>query len=74
MIMTPMDRVLRPQEVCQASWEVLSWASYSMPNIVEKFWPRAWLVPACIPLPVAGTKPSMEAEYMEPANFSAFDL
>ena len=74
MIMTPMERVLRPQEFCHANWDVLSLSSNSIPNILEKFWPRQWLVPAWMPRPVAGIKPSIEDEKNEPANFSAFDL
>ena len=57
---TPMVRVESPQLFCQANsfCAVPSFASpllavrsaavsNSMPNILEKFWPRQWLVPPC---------------------------
>ena len=71
MIMMPRERVLRPQEFCQHSCLDWSTASNSISNILENFWPRQCEVPAWIPRPVAGTKPSTVVVYSPPANFSA---
>ena len=74
MIITPIVRVVIPQEFCQTFFCVLSSAVNSMLNILEKFWPRQWEVPPWMALPVAGMKASTVVVYRPPANFSFSDL
>ncbi len=71
---TPMERVVKPQEAYQTIAFSLFWLKKSMLNILAKFWPRLCEVAAWIARPLAGTKASTVVVKSPPANFSFSDL
>ena len=58
MMATPMVRVVHPQEFCHTMLRPPFLFSYSIWNILAKFWPRQCDVAPWMPRPVWGTKAS----------------
>ena len=70
MTMTPMVRVVSPHEFCHGM-AFLPWlSSYSILNILPKFWPRLCEVAPWMARPVAGMYASTVVVRSPPANFS----